>query len=59
MRKSWGIKMKDSTHEVFENLPRKFSVILLLTYEDVEPLRVKFENISKSLITRVQEKTEF
>lgn len=43
MRKSWGIKMKDNTHEVFENLPRKFSVILLLTYEGVVPLHVKIE----------------
>lgn len=43
MRKSWGIKVKDSTHEVFENLPRKFSVMLSLTYEDVEALSVKIE----------------
>lgn len=35
--------MKDSTHGVFEKLPRKFSVILLFTGEDVETLSVKIE----------------
>lgn len=39
MKKSWGIKVKDSKHEVFENLPMKFSVILL-SYGNVESLTV-------------------
>lgn len=34
--------MKDSPLEVFENLPRKFSVVML-TFEEVEPLSVKTE----------------
>lgn len=42
MRKSWGIKVKDSKHEVFEKLPKNFSVILL-SYENVEPLTGKIE----------------
>lgn len=42
MRQSWGIKMKDNNHEVFENLPKKFSV-MLLSYENVEPLTIKTE----------------
>lgn len=35
--------MKDSTHEVFENLPGKFSMMILLTDEDVEPLSIKIK----------------
>lgn len=42
MRQSWGIQMKDNNHEVFESLPKKFSV-MLLSYENVEPLTVKTE----------------
>ncbi|ELR44497.1 Anoctamin-4 [Bos mutus] len=34
--------MKDNNHEVFDNLPKKFSV-MLLSYENVEPLTVKTE----------------
>lgn len=34
--------MKDNNHEVFESLPKKFSV-MLLSYENVEPLTVKTE----------------
>lgn len=40
--RSWGIKMKANNHEVFENLPKKFSV-MLLSYENIEPLTIKTE----------------
>lgn len=38
MRKSWGIKVKDSKCEVPESLS-----VMMLIYEDVEPFIVKIE----------------
>ena len=51
--------MKDNNHEVFENLPKKFSV-MLLSYENVEPLTLKLREMDlHNTIIKIQVKTAF